>query len=190
MNTNTLTASKKPQRRFAWNLRNLNLRTKLLANIITLTLLSIGILAAVNYYNSRSNLTTNAGAGLKSVANSQAAAIGNVLIQEAHVLQSFDLSKLVQDRVDEVNASYGPDQAANLQQIELLDQQWRAADKANNDNDPLVSGVLDSVVASELSEFKETFPENAEVFVTDQYGALVTSTNRTSDYYQADEGWW
>ena len=28
------------------------------------------------------------------------------------------------------------------------------------------------------------------MFVTDKYGALVASTNRTSDYYQADEDWW
>jgi GAF domain-containing protein/HAMP domain-containing protein len=28
------------------------------------------------------------------------------------------------------------------------------------------------------------------VFVTDKYGALIAATNRTSDYYQADEDWW
>ena len=167
-----------------------NIRTKLLVGGIMLILLSIGTLGAVNYYNSRSNLTANAGSGLKSLASSQADAIGNILIQEAHVLQSFDLSKLVQDRVDEVNASYGPDQAFNQQQVDLLDLQWRAADKADNNNDPLVSRVLNSVVASELREFRDTFPENVEVFVTDKYGANIASTNRTSDYYQADEGWW
>jgi methyl-accepting chemotaxis protein len=29
-----------------------------------------------------------------------------------------------------------------------------------------------------------------EVFVTDKFGGLVAATNRTSDYYQADEIWW
>ena len=167
-----------------------SLRNRLLTSVIGLTVFSVGVLAAVNYYNTRTNLTNTAGDGLKSVANSQAAAISNVLIQEAHVLQSFDLSKLVQDRVDEVNAAYDPDEAANLRQIKLLDQQWRAADAANNDNDPLVSAALNSEVASELREFRDTFPENAEVFVTDKYGALVAATGRTSDYYQADEDWW
>lgn len=124
------------------------------------------------------------------MADSQAAAIGNVLLQETHVLQSFDLSKIVQDRVDEVNTSYGSDDAENLRQIELLDTQWRAADQADNNNDPLVDGVINSEVASELREFSETFPENVEVFVTDKYGANIAATNRTSDYYQADEEWW
>jgi len=178
---------------FVREFRNFSIQTKLLIGIIALTALSVGILAFVNYTNTRTNLTNNAGAGLKSLANSQAAAISNVLIQEAHVLQSFDLSKLVQDRVDQVNAFYGSDlvfRDANLQRIQELDQQWRAADAANNDNDPLVKATLNSVVATELREFKETFPENTEVFVTDRYGALIAATNRTSDYYQADEDWW
>ena len=46
------------------------------------------------------------------------------------------------------------------------------------------------MLSSELREYRETFPENVEVFVTDKYGALFASTNRTSDYYQADEEWW
>jgi putative methionine-R-sulfoxide reductase with GAF domain len=167
-----------------------SLSTKLLVGVIGLTGLTVATLAFINYRNTQANLINSAGAGLKSVANSQAATITNVLIQEAHVLQSFDLSKIVQDRVDQVNASYGPDQAANLQQIELLDQQWRAADAANNDNAAIVRPILNSEVASELTEFRETFPENVEVFVTDKYGALVAATNRTSDYYQADEDWW
>ena len=167
-----------------------SLRNKLLIGITSLTIISVAILAFFNYYNNQLNLTASSGAAIKSVADSQAAAIGNILLQETQVLQSFDLSKVVQDRVDQVNASYGSDQAANLSQIQLLDTQWRAADKADNNNDPLVSKALNSEVASELSEFKDTFPENVEVFVTDKYGANIAATNRTSDYYQADEAWW
>jgi putative methionine-R-sulfoxide reductase with GAF domain len=33
-------------------------------------------------------------------------------------------------------------------------------------------------------------PSFAEAFVTDRYGGLVAASARTSDYYQADEGWW
>lgn len=169
---------------------NYSIRTKLLISVISLTILSVGALAITGYYNSRANLISNAGAGLKSVANSQAAAVSNVLIQQAHVLQSFNLSKIVQDRVDEANASYSADASVVQQQINLIDEQWRAADAANNDDAAVVRPILTSEVASELREFKDTFPENAEVFVTDRYGALVAASNRTSDYYQADEEWW
>lgn len=167
-----------------------SLRNKLLTSVLGITVLSVGILAGFDYYNTSRNLTTSAGNSLKSLANSQAADISNVLIQEAHILQSFDLSKVVQDGVDEVNSSYGSDEAANLQMIKALDQQWLAADAANNNNAAVVRPILNNEVASELNEFKATFPENSEVFVTDRYGALVAATNRTSDYYQADEDWW
>ncbi|MEN9562880.1 MAG: hypothetical protein RIR73_1124, partial [Chloroflexota bacterium] len=169
---------------------NYSLRTKLLIGGNALILISVGTLGFINAYNSRSNLTAISGTAIKSIADAQATTIGNVLLQKTDVLQSFALTKIVQDRVDEANASYTPDKAFNQQQIDTLDQQWRAADKANNNNDPLVSEVLNSVVASELREFRDTFPENVEVFVTDKYGANVAATNRTSDYYQADEGWW
>jgi len=170
--------------------RNYSLRTKLLVGITVLTGLSVGILAGVNYYNSRGNLTTTAGKGLKAIANSQAAAISNVLIQEAHVLQSVGLNKLIQDRVQRGNSSYVGDAAKIQAQIDILDKQWRAADAANNNDNPLVYRVLNEVISSQLREFKDAFPENTEVFVTDKYGANIAATNRTSDYYQADEDWW
>jgi GAF domain-containing protein/HAMP domain-containing protein len=47
-----------------------------------------------------------------------------------------------------------------------------------------------NVMASELLKFQDRFPDYVEIFVTDQYGALVAMTNRTSHYYQADEPWW
>ena len=143
-----MTASSNPNP-VASQFRNLSLRTKLLGSIVALTALSVGILAFVNYNNTRANLEKSAGAGLKSVANSQAAAIADTLVQEADVLQSFDLSKLVQDRVVEVNASYGSDNAASLQQIKSLDQQWQAAVKANDTHAAVISPILTSEVATE-----------------------------------------
>jgi putative methionine-R-sulfoxide reductase with GAF domain len=44
--------------------------------------------------------------------------------------------------------------------------------------------------ALELQEFQNVFLNHAEIFVTDIYGGLAGTTNRTSDYYQADETWW
>lgn len=167
-----------------------SLRTKFLTGVTALIVISVTVLASTNYYNNQEDLTSSAGAGLKSLADSQALAISILLQKEGYILQSFSLNKLVQDRVAEANALYGLNQEENLRQIKALDDQWRAADKANNDFDPLVRAALNGDVATELQEFKEAFPENVEVFVTDKYGANLAATNRTSDYYQADEEWW
>jgi GAF domain-containing protein/HAMP domain-containing protein len=167
-----------------------SIRVKFITSFMGITLLSVAIVALVNYYNSRSSLTASSGTAIKSVADSKAVAISDTLLQETHILQSFSLSKILQDQAVQVNAAYGPNQTDNINNTQELDKQWRAADAVDNNNDPLVSAVLNNDVSSELREYRETFLENVEVFVTDKYGAVFASTNRTSDYYQADEEWW
>ena len=172
--------------------RNYSLRAKLITAFVGVAVLAVGAVAFVNDRTARADLTRVVGANLKSLAASQGLAIGEALARQVDLLQSFGLSKLVQDAVEAASASYAArgDLAAIQAQLETLDQEWRAADAANDDTHPLVSVVLHNEVASELSEYRATFPENVEVFVTDKYGANVAATNRTSDYYQADEGWW
>jgi len=170
---------------------NYSLRTKLLVAGVALTALSVSLLAIVSDQSNRANLTANAGTGLKSIADSQAAAIRNLLNDKINTLAAFGLSKVVQDKVAEADANYGAaDTAAIQKQIDDLDQEWRIADGANTNNTAIIQNVLNNDAASELVEFSETFPDNVEVFVTDKYGANVAATHRTSDYYQADEDWW
>ncbi len=50
--------------------------------------------------------------------------------------------------------------------------------------------MLHSPVSDELRSFRIQYGQHAELFVTGQQGVIVSTTNRTSDYYQADEEWW
>ncbi len=165
---------------------NYSLRVKLIITLLVVIALSLGTTTLFTNRTIQTDLTADVGARLKEIADLQALAIGDLVARQVDLLQAFSLSKVVQDRVETVNASYTGDQA----EIDKLDTQWRAAVEANNDADPLVQARLNSEVASELREFRDTFPENVEVFVTDQYGALVAATNRTPDYYQGDKEWW
>ncbi len=167
-----------------------SLRTKLIIGFVGIAALSVGAISFIVNSVVTSELTRSVGADLKQTAATKALTIGGLMSKHIELLQSFGLSKVVQDRVVEVNATYTGDSASIQAAIKRLDEQWRAADKANNDADPLVHKVLNEEIASELSEFRDTFPDHVEVFVTDKYGANVAATNRTSDYYQADEGWW
>lgn len=166
------------------------LRNKLIVAFVAVAVVAVGTLALVTGRANRIRLTLDVGESLTAQAESRALIVGETLAKELQGLQSFGLSKVVQDRVESASAGYIGDPANIQAEIEVLDKRWRAADAANNNNDPLVQGVLNEVISSELREYRDTFPENVEVFVTDQYGANVGATNRTSDYYQADEGWW
>jgi len=69
-------------------------------------------------------------------------------------------------------------------QIEKLDEDWLT------NRGGFVDGYLTNKVAFELLEFQELNPGFPEIFVTDSKGLNVGQTNKTSDYYQADEKWW
>ncbi len=72
------------------------------------------------------------------------------------------------------------------EEIVVLDNQWRGA----SDEDSLIKGLLENEVSDRLLLFQREHPEYSEIFVTDAVGLNVGQTNRTSDYYQADEVWW
>ena len=56
--------------------------------------------------------------------------------------------------------------------------------------DEFIKPFLINEVAVKLREFQEENAGFYEIFVTDMYGLNVGQTNKTTDYYQADEDWW
>jgi len=67
-----------------------------------------------------------------------------------------------------------------------MDRRW---EKENDVS--LIEPVLNNLSAKVLTDFQAY--EKAryrEIFITDRSGAVVASTNKTSDFYQADEFWW
>jgi hypothetical protein len=71
-------------------------------------------------------------------------------------------------------------------EIFRLEDEWEDADVS----DPLVASLLEAECSRSLQSFRESFSQFAEVFVTDQSGRNACLSNKTSDYYQADEDWW
>jgi len=67
-----------------------------------------------------------------------------------------------------------------------MDERWA---KASN-NDPLIAEYTKSPLGNRLREIARDDPSIAEIFMTDKYGGLVAASNRTTDFYQADEEWW
>ena len=70
-----------------------------------------------------------------------------------------------------------------LAQIRDLDRKWIAT--------PGIADFMDALISSEcgdhLREIQTRYEYFAELFVMDRQGALVASTDKTSDYWQGDE---
>jgi GAF domain-containing protein/HAMP domain-containing protein len=167
-----------------------SLRSKLLVAFIGVTVIATGALGVFMYITSNNNLHENLERELTAQATDRATHIGNLLDEQVNALTTLSLNEALQDAVETNNKSYVGSAAAIQATLDELDEQWRAADDADNNSDFLTQWYLTNAVARELIEYQQIFPDNIEVFVTDVYGGLVGMTNRTSDYYQADEGWW
>lgn len=162
--------------------RTYSLRTKLLAIILGIAIVSVSTVAFVTNLTLTYQLNLASESRLTAVSETTANEIASILIQDKDLLNILALNKFIQDGVEEANFVGTSD----LNQLNELDQRWVNA----NDNNPLIQNVLDNELASELIEFQGSYPLFSEIFLTDQYGAIISSTNRTSDYYQADEEWW
>lgn len=167
-----------------------SLRSKLLAAFIGVTVIATGALGVFMYVTTSNNLRENLDRELTAQATDRATHIGNLLNEQVNALTTLSLSKALQDAVETNNKSHVGSAVDIQATLDALDERWRAANEADNNNDFLVQWYLTNAVARELIEYQQNFPDNVEVFVTDVYGGLVGMTNRTSDYYQADEGWW
>ncbi len=169
---------------------NYSLRTKLIVAFLAVSLGSVGVITLYADRTIRLALQERASAELTNVAQLRSTAIGDFLAEEVKLLQTLALSERIRSEAETSNASYQGSEADTQAALLKLDQAWRVAVDANDDNDPLVQAKLNNSIASYLREYRTLYPENVEVVVTDRHGALLGATNRTSGYYQANEDWW
>ncbi|WP_420628829.1 GAF domain-containing protein [Candidatus Leptofilum sp.] len=171
--------------------RHYSLRTKL---AIVFVIFSIASVAGVSLSVTRtmeSALTQQVGEVLSVEAKSQRDVINLFFHEKVGQIQLLSFTDVVREPLAVRNESYSGSPEEILAGIEALDAQWVAA----GDDDPLIRSVIIddanvNATAAQLHDISREFPEHIEVFVTDRYGATVASSNRLSDYYQADEGWW
>jgi putative methionine-R-sulfoxide reductase with GAF domain len=171
----------------AFQYRNFSITGKLIAAILGVTLAVAILLSAIVFFTSQDRLQTMIGSQLKYSANNQAVIIGDDINKQLAMVKSLPLDQAFVQAIEDANAAYtgSPDEIAA--QIQLLDQEWRAAADIY---EPLVWDRLNRPISKELRGFRILFPDHVELFVTDRYGAIVAITNQTTDYYQADEDWW
>jgi Cache domain len=83
-------------------------------------------------------------------------------------------------------AADGSRQAVDRKQIDALDAEWQK----NRRLPAELSGLLSNAASRFLSDVSKQDALYREILVTDRHGRLVAASRLTTDYYQADEGWW
>ncbi len=90
-------------------------------------------------------------------------------------------------QLNEINLQTPPDaDDAFIRHILEMEELCPDLDEA----DPVLTPFLEIDLARDLRRFQAINPTFSEIFVTDAFGRLVASTNKTTDYWQANEHWW
>lgn len=116
----------------------------------------------------------------------------NSVKEHAYDIELYALDLSQEEDLERSNETFArmKDRAAY---IEEEDTKWR------NATGTLAQQVTNNSLSKEIeSEFENAafytehfgYPVYSEVLVTNKFGVNVGQTNRTSDYYQADEVWW
>jgi methyl-accepting chemotaxis protein len=166
--------------------------TKLVVAMLLVAVVPLAIIGYINASNTTSILNTQIGKDFKDIASGSSTVIGHDLsavVSQINTTVAFN--EVLWQSIEAQNQTFTGTAAENTAQVAAMDPIWMAAP----DSDALITNMIANdpavnPVAASLFEFQSLDPRHVEVFVTDKYGGLVGSTDRTSDYYQADEGWW
>jgi sigma-B regulation protein RsbU (phosphoserine phosphatase) len=107
---------------------------------------------------------------------------------EADKLRSFcDVSVVVSQQVALTNlaAMQTPEKDRQARE-QYLDKAWPDM----RPTDEPVSAVLNNPLAKQLRAYQLNTPLADEILITDRFGRVIASTEKTTDYIQADESWW
>ncbi len=116
----------------------------------------------------------NPGPEKMQAAQQAAAAAGNQLaaLQNNRAIVSLTVSS--------------SDNIKSSQEIRAIESRWIDLPL----DDQLLQHLLKRPAALSLKQFQRLHSRFSEIFITDMHGLTVAMTNKTSDYYQADEQWW
>ncbi len=151
------------------------------------------LMAGLGYFALRTSQTTLEDAIGKNSAD-LAEQILDKISRNIHTrveeMQAFTTCELAQQYLPLSNAQFENMSDPNGY-IAQIDRDW-----VNGAELPIISEITHNELAIELRsrqkfyQNKYGYPLVGEIFVTNRYGANVSQTGRTTDYYQADEDWW
>ncbi|GAB4578540.1 MAG: hypothetical protein Fur0022_12750 [Anaerolineales bacterium] len=160
-----------------------------LMGAITIIVLMLSLAVGLNTFTVlRINTIRSEGRKLSILALAETRNIGNELGNQLSQLQELIQSDLIFSTVDLQNrqyASLSPD--AITEEIKLREMEWQTEDPQT-----LTTMYLLRYIATyeTLLEFQTIDPDYQSIYLTDQYGVIVTGTNLPEQYTSQNTTWW
>ena len=172
---------------------SITIKTKIVLIIAIILIITI-ILSLYSITVSRDSLADSVGISSIILAENTIKRIDNALYQNIHDLQLYSREELIQKTVFDSNTAF--QEMNDIQSyIEEKDEEWISTpqDKETEFMRDLISNELSEDLRRKFIiywKIKYGYDFYEEIFVTNKFGANVGQSQRTSDYYQADEEWW
>ena len=165
----------------------IGIRVKVALFICLTTLIVMVVGVSLGYLSGGNLLRDTVGKEHSKIANMLAVSVSRIVEERIKDIEEFSNSPFWKEAIRECNLKYEAMGEEAIQHYLLdMDKRWIEAPDA----DPLIREYLESRVSTRLRVLAEDRVDMAEIFLTDKVGALVASSGKTSDFYQADEEWW
>ncbi len=160
---------------------------------IILLAVTIGLLPGIvgvtlTYFGGTNLLKSSIGNNFHEIARKESEYLRGVIEKEIDEVHSLSISPFIRQYVEAANQRYdGKDNKEISREINSIENIWPRL----NENSAIIKNILKNELAEHLKEYKKReSQEYAEIFITDIKGAIIAATNKTTDYFQADEKWW
>lgn len=156
--------------------------------IIAVSVAIITITGAIlTYFAGSTVLMRILGREYSQIANTLNKYAVSTLRGEIEDAMSYATRPLWKDIVIESSSRYKGMSAESIRlKLIEVDKKWITA----KPGDPILKERLDNRVSVGMGDILKARTKISEIFITDRYGGVVASSNKTSDFYQADEEWW
>jgi len=163
---------------------NWKIGAKITSSLLSVTLFSILVLLAANYYTNISQSTAQIGSQMMILGDQTVLRAAEKVEAGVKNLETLARTPSIVTAVQTANLKRADWTA---EEIAALDQSWKddAPDIVTTQNE-----ISNNYISQYLSDFLKNNPEEVEVFVTDEKGLNIAMSDTTSDFLQADEGWW
>ena len=157
---------------------SINRRVLTVALIVALPILVLGARYAIETGHAR-------------VREAEVARLGQVADHIASSADAYVFRRIVDAaviaRVPEIRraAAEGTRQPIDTKQVAAIDEQWQKDRKVP----PALAGILTNDAGRFLSDVVKQDQLYREILVADRHGRVVAASGMTTDYNQADEGW-
>ena len=166
----------------------ISLRVKIFIAFLIVGVPPVTISLGIGFFKGMDIRETNVGTRFESMAIWMAAGIESSFSAEISGAQSLALTPTLLDAVADANKTYeGKDQETIEKEINAIDVEWQTSPKINDRIREYLSNPVSRYLQSILDLQADKY---AEIFVTDEQGAIVGATGKTTDFDQADEEWW